>query len=896
MNFVRTHCLAALLAVSLLPLVVVFCLVSVYMSNALRNSEKQKLSETTREISQHIGVIMQGARRDLTSLKSNPILTTIDSSEEEQLAEMRRLVDAYDSYSDISLYDANGFLINSTTDAVPIWKEYTTWFQTALKEKRNTISDPLPMNGVPGLHLSVYLPLIDSKENVRNIIVARLSFSRISDMLQNVRIGENGFIVLVNHLGNSIVDGSTYSESGSLMTNAREMSDWIVQPRGQYKAVNGSSFLYQATELTPTETGMNQPWVLLAMKPMVEVSAIANQTKLFLLGTFGLSIIFAGVVGVRMADGIARPLSRAGDAAEKVAKGDLQVRLPEGEGTAELRQLSQSFNQMVEEVASSRSALEKQVDERTEDLQVSREELERSASQLRAAFDAVQEGILVTAEDGSIVAVNRPFYDALGFDVNESILTKEQLKEAMEARLDPEALNLDAAFRALTSTAGGILQAEWQLSEDGNDVVEIFSAPIHNTTHEILGRITVVHDIREKRELEEGLRQASKMEAVGQMAGGVAHDFNNLLTGVLGNLSLVEMDLDRELNPFASEHLENAQKAGARAADLVKKLLGFSRRSHMNLEPCDVNEVIAEAHSLLETTLDPKIKIKFDRGDSLWGVIADGTLLNQVIMNLGGNARDAMPPQGGTITISTRNRSLNSDYARNIPEARPGDHVCISVQDDGTGMSKEVMEHVFEPFFTTKEQGKGTGLGLATSFGIIQQLGGWITLDSEIGVGTIFEIFIPRSAAAEAQPKPTNIITKQENKKGECLHETILLVDDEFVVRKVAHNMLEKLGYNVLLASNGEEALQIYANSESEIDLIMLDLTMPTLSGKETFKRLRSQYVYVPVMICSGYLLDLTEFQEETGHAPDGFVQKPYKYEGLADTLREILDAPAVAA
>ena len=257
-------------------------------------------------------------------------------------------------------------------------------------------------------------------------------------------------------------------------------------------------------------------------------------------------------------------------------------------------------------------------------------------------------------------------------------------------------------------------------------------------------------------------------------------------------------------------------------------------------------------------------------------------------MNLAVNAKDAMSG-GGCLTIRSANHFISDTEARQNPDSCPGQFLRISVQDTGDGIPLEIQHRIFEPFFTTKGQGKGTGLGLATSFGIIKQLGGWLEFHSLPGCGTRFDIFLPRSAAAEAMPEP-----RQESTSTSAIpctnHETILIVDDEDVVRRVAETLFTKIGYKVILARDGLEAIRIFETRSREINMVLLDLTMPNLSGKETFRILRQRFAYVPVVICSGYLLDINEFTRECGARPDGFVQKPYRLEEMSAVVRQTID------
>jgi CheY-like chemotaxis protein len=357
------------------------------------------------------------------------------------------------------------------------------------------------------------------------------------------------------------------------------------------------------------------------------------------------------------------------------------------------------------------------------------------------------------------------------------------------------------------------------------------------------------------------------------------------------------MDLGDSAGGEARESLAHAIKAGERAADLVKQLLGFSRRSRLDLKPCDANLVLAEVRDILSATIDRRIHIDLELESAPWRVMADVGMLGQVIMNMAVNAQDAMP-KGGGLKLLSSNRVLSAADLRSHPEIAPGEFVCLSVEDEGDGIPFEVQAKIFEPFFTTKEPGKGTGLGLATSFGIVKQLGGWIDFRSAPGEGTRFDIYLPRSTAAEAGNSSTLLQGPGSEAKlaPSRTGETILLVDDEALVRRIGRTLLTKLGYQVLEAADGLEALEVCRTRGDEIRLVLLDLTMPNLTGKETFARLREVRPELPVLICSGYLVDLHEFTRECGACPDGFVQKPYRFEDMAEMVRETLDRQSHAA
>ncbi|MEM7384550.1 MAG: ATP-binding protein, partial [Verrucomicrobiota bacterium] len=351
------------------------------------------------------------------------------------------------------------------------------------------------------------------------------------------------------------------------------------------------------------------------------------------------------------------------------------------------------------------------------------------------------------------------------------------------------------------------------------------------------------------------------------------HDFNNLLTGITGNLEVAKLNRDQPLSE-SQAYIDSAESAARRAAELVKQLLGYSRKSTLQLTPGNINKVIVNLMELLRHSLDASIHFESELVETPWPVRMDSTHIEQVLMNLCVNARDALPETGGRITISTANENRED-----------GEWVRITVEDNGKGIPESVKERIFEPFFTTKEQGKGTGLGLAMSFGIVEQHKGSMECKTEENQGTRFSIFLPRAESPNekrSRPEKTDPISR-----GDGSH--ILLTDDEAVVRAVGEGILRHHGYKVSVASNGQEALDFLAATEAPVDLAILDLTMPQMTGKEALTRIRARHPEVPVMICSGYLVDLDAFAEEAGTRPDGFVSKPFEMENFLTSVQRCI-------
>jgi len=371
------------------------------------------------------------------------------------------------------------------------------------------------------------------------------------------------------------------------------------------------------------------------------------------------------------------------------------------------------------------------------------------------------------------------------------------------------------------------------------------------------------------------------MEAIGCLAGGIAHDFNNLLTVIKGYSQLSSIEL-KEGDPLRG-NIDEIQNATDRAASLTRQLLAFSRRQVMEMKVLDLNTLLRDLEKMLRRIIGEDIELAIQPAEDLGRVRADVGQIEQVIMNLAVNAKDAMP-SGGKLTIETANVELDESYARSHVDVKQGHYVMFSVNDTGVGMSPEVRERIFEPFFTTKEKGKGTGLGLSTTYGIVKQSEGHIWVDSVQGKGTTFKIYLPR--VNEPREAITEEILKEELPRGD---ETILIVEDEEEVRKLARKILEKQGYRILETLNGDDALLACETRKSPIHLMLTDIVMPGMSGSELARLLKPLYPEIRILYMSGYTDNAIVRHGALGKGVN-YIQKPFTMEGLARKVREVLD------
>jgi two-component system cell cycle sensor histidine kinase/response regulator CckA len=390
-------------------------------------------------------------------------------------------------------------------------------------------------------------------------------------------------------------------------------------------------------------------------------------------------------------------------------------------------------------------------------------------------------------------------------------------------------------------------------------------------------------DVSGRKRLEAQFIEVQKMEVLGQLAGGVAHDFNNILAIILGYIGLITAGLPKE-SPLR-KYSEEIEHASDRATGLTRQLLVFSRKQTVQLVVLDVNEVIQDLHKMLRRLIGENIPMDILPAADLGRIRADSGHLGQVLMNLAVNARDAMP-DGGKLTISTSNVTLDEAYARTHAGTRAGDYVMLGVSDTGVGMTEEVKAHLFEAFFTTKAPGKGTGLGLVTCHNIVQQSGGCIEVQSEVGRGTTFKIYFPRveqplaAAAKPAQKRPLPRGT-----------ETVLIVEDEPSVRHLARGVLEAQGYTVLTAANGQEALRVVREHRgSPIRLVITDVIMPLMGGKVMAEWLKTAYPEIQILFTSGYTEDAISHHGVLEPGVE-FLPKPYTQTTLVSKVRELLDA-----
>ncbi len=514
------------------------------------------------------------------------------------------------------------------------------------------------------------------------------------------------------------------------------------------------------------------------------------------------------------------------------------------------------------------------------------ESLKSQARFIRGVFDGIQDGVAVINKDFIVIDTN----EALRNWRSDSLpLTARNCYQVF--RLQDSPCVSCPSKRAMAEKSSQRDEFSVLESDGCEKWYEVSAYPIFDEDGEVNSVIEFFRDItekkqaaREKQSLEQQLVFAQKMESIGTLAGGVAHDFNNMLSAINGyaELSLMKMAAD---DPYRNA-MDAILKSGQRAARITQQLLAFSRKQIIQLEPMNINDEIRETQKILKRLLGEHIEVLVVAGKDLWPVKADRTQVGQVLINLAVNARDAMAA-GGTLTIETTNQSLDEKYSMTHHELPCGDYVLITVSDTGDGMSPETMAHIFEPFFTTKGQGKGTGLGLATSYGIVRQHGGSVHVYSELGHGSVFKVYLPRFLS------PSVLLSEERGRDKTVTSggsETILLVEDDPMVRGICVEILKNLGYSILEAENGQDALRVFKHYHGTIDLLLTDVVMPRMGGTELAEKIKDLAPDIRVVFMSGYTENAIVHQgvlEEGIH----FIHKPLTPDSLASGLRKVFDS-----
>ena len=517
-------------------------------------------------------------------------------------------------------------------------------------------------------------------------------------------------------------------------------------------------------------------------------------------------------------------------------------------------------------------------------LSIQKKQTEEELIRLSQAMEQSPSSVVITDLQGHIEYVNPQFTRMTGYTLAEVRGKRPNILQS--GKTSPQ------TYRELwdTITRGKVWHGEFCNRKKNGDFFWEYASisPLKNSAGEITHYLAVKEDITERKKLQEQLLQSQKMEAIGKLAGGVAHDFNNILTVINGYTDLLLNILSPEEKIF--KPIQQIKKAGERAASLTEQLLAFSRKQIIQPQILNLNEVIRATTKMLHRLIGEDILVQMELEENLRKIEGDPGQIDQIIMNLAINARDAMP-NGGTLTIRTQNVALSRVQSSQFTEEiAPGEYVLISIEDSGMGMDSATLEHIFEPFYTTKTHGKGTGLGLSTVYGIVKQNKGFIQVSSEPGRGTRFDIFWPVAPGKEKDNRVNNLSAGKFNNRTDLSgEETILIVEDELNVRTLARTILQDHGYTVFEAENGEDALRMIARQNLKVDLVISDVVMPGMNGREFGEYYLQQFPHGKIIYMSGYTSDIIASRGILDKDMD-FIQKPFGPETLLQKVRAVLD------
>jgi two-component system, cell cycle sensor histidine kinase and response regulator CckA len=596
-----------------------------------------------------------------------------------------------------------------------------------------------------------------------------------------------------------------------------------------------------------------------------------------------VSLVAGLLISSRLQQVVSRPILELASTARRISEQrDYALRAPPG-SQDEVGVAVAAFNLMLDRIQDGDLAI-RQAEQK------SREQ----AQFLTSILDGMNEGMVVVDQSAKVLIWNAAATRIVGSSPAGLPLT--QWAQHFGLKRSPRAGKVAVTEPPLARALRGETVDEYEMCIDPTEArsgrwVTGTAQPMRDEDGSVLGAIAVFRDVTQQKQAEldlsaseAQLRQAQKMDAVGQLAGGIAHDFNNLLTVICGYSNFALSTLPPADPVYAD--IEEVLAAGQRAATLTRQLLAFSRTQVLAPQRLDLNAAVHASWQMLRRLIGENVDFSVVYGANLGLVLADPGQIDQVVLNLVVNARDAMP-RGGKLVVETGNAELDERYAREHAGARAGSYVQLKVTDTGIGMSPEIQARIFEPFFTTKEVGRGTGLGLSTVYGIIQQSGGDIEVSSVAGAGTTFTVYLPRASTEEEIAGPSSVDVSSVPRGTE----TILLVEDEAPVRNLARQILTGLGYKVLVARDGLEAIEVQAGHDGPVHLLISDVVMPRLGGGELARRLRQRLPALPIVFFSGYAADASLDSIFPQGGPT-LISKPFTVEQLGRTAREALDRP----
>jgi len=905
-NSLRTKTILVFLLVALIPLGLLMLLNLKTEQSLLTDEATNELITSASHTANSINTFFKEELRTIRTIAQNPALARylihkkegIVSSQEQRdiesilLSLLRRDQVFIHSFQ---MLDITGIDILDTEFQL-VGKDYSqqSYFRKPFQTGTPYVSE-VQITSLQDKEASLYFssPVRDYQRRIVGFLVERYDAAILQKIItEHTRIAQAGaFALLLDQELNRLADGRfpamIYQKIPTLDDSLATRLQKLIPPTQSSRSgvlVPSQSVLSAAeqklvfeTRFYPEESQLNlavairinlQPWLVVSAKSQKAFLApIQKQlwNQVYLGGLVALLVILAALLAAHF---LLKPIATLTEMANQVKAGNWQISV-QLDSRDEIGILANTLNLMAERVRETMQGLETEMAER----KMAQKALQRLVTAIEQSADC----IVITDTEGVIEYVNPAFESVTGYSMNEAL--GQTCRILRSGKQSPEVyqqlwetIKQDKIWRGrlINRKKDGTLYEQ-----------ETTISPVFDPARTMMGFVAINRDITEQIKLETQLRQSQKMEAIGHLAGGVAHDFNNLLQGIRGYTEMALLDLPAIA--MVREHLDHVIKAEERATSLVRQLLAFSRKQLLEMNCLDLNRVVADLLNLLLRLIGERIEVVFHPQPELKTINADAGQLEQILVNLCINARDAMP-KGGRICIETQNIVLDSQFCQQHPWGREGEFVLLTVADNGTGIPPEIREHIFEPFFTTKEV--GTGLGLATVYGIVKQHEGFITVNSEPGQGTLFKIYLP---AFEGVASITLPATVEANVSGG--NETVLLAEDDELVRGMAIKILEKAGYHLLVAADGEQALNLFDQHWSEIHIVVLDVVMPKLDGPAVFEQIRKKAPNLPVLFCSGYSRNAAE---NFGTAPGiEMLQKPYPPKEMLLKIRQMLQLAA---
>jgi two-component system, cell cycle sensor histidine kinase and response regulator CckA len=824
----------------------------------------------TRLAASQLAGLFDGAQRMLLTMAQFPALRSGDPRVCGEL--LANILREHPNFSRLTVMDSAGTRVcSSAAVLVPGGVADRDWFRRVVEEKTTIVGDYQigRITGMPDIIIAD--PILTRSGAVERVIAATVELSTLSRLVDSLKLPA-GATLTVFDSNRTILARHPEAERwvGKQVPNSSFMQRTL---RGDNSleeevGVDGVHRLYVSAPVTAgVETGL---YVGMGIERSIALATADRMLRgdLWQLGFILMAGIVAAIVGGELF--VLRPIKELIAVTGRIASGDLASRARLAGGVRELGELGDAFNSMA-------AALQTRQLERDH----AEQRLRDSEDRYRIPFEHAPNPCWVY-DVGTLqfIEVNSAACDHYGYTRQEFLnmrVTEIRPPEDVPTLL----LEIERMVRE-RSTPG---PSTWTHRKKNGTLIAV---EINSMLVTIAGRqaaIVLAHDVSERAQLEHQLRHAQKMEAVGQLAGGVAHDFNNLLTAIMGYSEIALELLGDEAE--VSSAVKEIEKAGVRAATLTRQLLAFSRKQLLSPAVLDPSAVIADVNTLLRRLIGEHIDLRIADDIAVGAVKADPNQLEQVLLNLAVNARDAMP-EGGILSIETRAADVDEGYARTHPDLPPGRYVVISVSDTGIGMDEATIGRIFEPFFTTKPPGDGTGLGLAVVYGIVRQSGGHVIVHSEPGKGSTFDIYLPRVDDA-----PAPAVVRRLRTKASGGSETILVAEDEDLVRRLLKTTLTSGGYSVLEARDGVQALEVCEQMGASLDLLVTDVVMPRMTGLELARRLAIDHPDLKVLCLSGYSAEATTAQRPLEWP---FLAKPFVPATLLERVREVLDVERTPA